>query len=160
MEPDARSPAPATRRRYERVILTDCPAEVYRLRAIRFLSSRTNIGRKLVNLSEVGVQISVTERIDLDARIRIVAHIPKFADTVQGEFAVRWCATNMHVPGEFFVGAEFVTMPPGQVAKIQQIRKLFRSALFKQKVSTQNREERESKAADAIQIVDNPHLKP
>ena len=160
MEPDARSPAPATRRRYERVILTECPADVFRLRALSFLNSRTSIGRKLINLSEVGVQVSVTERLELGARIRLSAKIPKVGDIIEGELVVRWCATNLHVAGEFFVGAEFTTMPPGQMARIQQLRKLLRSAQFKLKQTTIRREEREANAGDALKIVENPHTKP
>ncbi len=151
MEPDPKSAI--TKRRYERIALVNCPAEVYRLRSLSILNSRTNIGRRLINLSEVGVQVAVSERLAPDTRIRVVAKIPSFADTIEGEFSVRWCATNMHVPGEFFAGAEFTSMPSGQVAKIQQLRKVFRSAQFRQKLTTKVREKREG---GGFRFIDNP----
>jgi hypothetical protein len=126
---------PTTKRRYERVLTLDCPAEVYKL-GLLSIFSKANIGKKLINVSEVGLQVSLTQVVSVGSKIRVIAQIPAFKDTIEGELAIRWCAPNLHNTDEFFAGAEFISMPAGQFNKIQQLRKASRSETYKQKVDT------------------------
>jgi hypothetical protein len=144
-------PSPVTKRRYERFDVKDAPLEAYRLGLLSLLTSRSSIGRLLVNISECGVQITLTERLAPGARLRIAAKIPKVSDTIEGEIVIRWCVPNGSAGGEFFAGAEFVSMPNGTANKIQHLRRFYKSVEFKQQKSTlkrENRENRESRERD------------
>lgn len=154
---ESTSRLPTSKRRYERIVLEESPVQVFKLGLIALLNSRTDIGRKLVDLSEVGVKVTLSQRLPVGTRIKIVAKIPKFADTIEGELAVKWCAGARANAEEFFAGAEFTSMPAGQVLKIQQLRKVFRSTQFRQKLATQVREKREADPGAGLDVVHNPN---
>jgi CheY-like chemotaxis protein len=127
-----------TRRRSERIALSGCPAEAYRLGIVWLLDSRTNIGRELRDVSDLGVGLTLTQKVPPSTRLRFVATLTKFSDTLEGVVAVRWCAPAPD--GGFAAGAEFISMPEGQAAKIRNLRRVLRSAEYRQRKATEDRE--------------------
>ena len=153
-------PGPVTKRRYERFDVKDAPLEAFKLGLLSRLISRGSIGRLLVNISECGVQIVLTERLELGTKLRIAAKIPKVSDTIEGEVVIRWCVP-LGSGGEFLAGAEFYSMPNGTANKIQHLRKFYKSAEWRQLKTTMKREVRESRESqendDGLRYKPNPN---
>jgi hypothetical protein len=126
------NPPPATKRRYERFKTENLLVEAYRLSIIPLFNSHKNIAIRGVDISECGIQLVVGARLDAGMHLRISARVPKIADVIEGEVAVRWCVANGKRTGEFLIGAEFVRMPDGTLTKIQALRRYYRSAEYKQ----------------------------
>ena len=127
-----------SRRRHERIELRECPAKTQRVGALPL------IGRKvdgiMINVSEGGLLLTLPKRLEPGTRLKFSAEIPQFRDSIEGEVEVRWC---LPLGNAFAVGAEFMSMPRGQVAKIQQLRRVTMSKEYRQKHATKAREQRE-----------------
>jgi len=101
-----------------------------------------------VNLSEVGIGLAVPERVTEGEKLRLVARVEIFADTIEGEGTVVWCAPAALANGLWKCGLEWTNLAPGHFAKIQQMRKAMRSKEFQQKLRTNNRMKKEDRGDD------------
>ncbi len=120
---------PATKRRYER-FSCDILMEARRT-GLASLLTRKNLGIRLVDMSEVGIQFVARDRLEKGAKLVIAVRIPRVADTIEGTVVIHWCLANGKSVGEFLAGAEFIKMPDGTLAKIQFLRKYVRSPEYK-----------------------------
>jgi hypothetical protein len=139
----------ASRRRYERIPLTRCSVEVFRY--IFFgMKEKAMAGKAVgVDLSEVGIGLALPERVTEGEKLRLVARVEIFADTIEGEGTVVWCAPNALANGLWKCGLEWTSLVPGHFAKIQQMRKAMRSKEFQQKLQTNNRMKKEDRGDDS-----------
>ncbi len=132
-----------SRRRYERLALTGCSIEIYRHVFFGMKEKAAPYRAMGIDLSEVGMRLSLPENLAIGEKLRIVAHIEMFKDTVEGECVVIWCVGNARVAGEFNAGIEWTSLTDGHFTKIQQMRKAMRSKEFQQKLRTKVRVEKE-----------------
>ncbi len=139
----------ASRRRYERMALSRCSVEVFRY-VFFGMKEKAMAGKAAgVDLSEVGMGLALPEKVTVGEKLRLVARVEMFADTIEGEGTVVWCASNPRANGLFNVGVEWTNLVPGHFAKIQQMRKTMRSKEFQQKLQTNNRMKREDRGDDS-----------
>lgn len=149
---------PATKRRYERF---DCDIEIEAFHTgLASLLKRKNVGVRLVNMSECGIQFVAGDRLAKGQKLAIGVKIPRVPDRIEGTVVIHWCLANGKRVGEFLAGAEFVKMPDGTLTKIQQLRKLVRSAEYRKPVGgwVETKAPAQKKKPDegGIEFVNNP----
>ncbi len=133
----------SSRRRFERLPLTRCSIEIVRFVFFGMKEKVMPFKATGVDLSEVGMQLALPEKLPIGDKLLIRATIDVFKDTIEGECVVVWCASNARVAGEFLAGVEWTALSDGHYGKIQQIRKAMRSREFQQMLQTKHRMKKE-----------------
>lgn len=88
--------------------------------------SSKNVGRKLVDLSEGGLQLDLMEKLETGDRLRIKLEFKSPAMVVEAEGEARWCKRNtMILEPHFMTGVKFTKVSAGEQAKIRELAKLF-----------------------------------
>lgn len=145
---------PPSRRRYERVPLYQCALDVFCPGLWRLREKRVPDRVVGVDLSESGMRFAGPSKLEIGQKIRVVARLELFRDTIEGQGTVVWCAANARGTGEFLVGIEWTSLAPGHHGKIQQIRKATRSKEFQQKLQTKSRERVEKDKSDGSDLIE------
>ena len=136
-----------SQRRYERVFLENCTAEIYPQGSlfVRLIHGKIeNLGLALLDISECGLRCSTLRLLPVNSRVRVVARIPHFGEVLEGMARVVWAAPSREIEGQFMAGLDYVSVVDGHVSKVQHLRKALNSPEIRQKLQTQKRTSVES----------------
>ncbi len=127
-------------RRHPRFKTDETNVQLY----IKGLLSTLGIGRKnaaltAVNLSEGGILLTTTSKLNKGAKVQVRIEIEKFKDVIEAEGTVAWCFQNARDTETWYAGISFEKLPPPQAALIAKMRSWFTSPEYRQKSATKKR---------------------
>lgn len=102
---------------------------------------RSNRAKAAVNLSEGGVLVRTTEKLEPETRVRLTISIEKFGDKFDCIGEVAWCYASARSSSEFYAGVKFLDLPPSDIKKIEKMRSWFSSPEFKAKTKFRRKDE-------------------
>ena len=128
-------PKPENIRRWPRFKVDDEAAVVlYPEKLLNFMGlQKSNRAKAAVNLSEGGVLVRTTEKIEEGTRVRVTVSIDKFSDRFECVGVVAWCYAAARSETDFYVGVRFVDLPPADMKKIKKLRSWFTSPEYRAK---------------------------
>ena len=94
---------------------------------------KANRAKGAVNLSEGGVLVRTTEKLEMGTRVRLTISIEKFSDRFECGGVVAWCYAAARSETDFYIGVRFVDLPPEDMKKIKKLRSWFTSPEYKAK---------------------------
>ena len=84
------------------------------------------MGRAVLDISQSGVQLEVTEALEAGALVQFTLHLNALSDSLDALAAVRWCRPDPGVAGvSYKVGLQFLNLGDTQRKKIEFMRKWF-----------------------------------
>ena len=144
-------PDPKNIRRWPRFKVDDeTQVVVYPEKLLNFMGlGRSNRAKAAVNLSEGGVLVRTTEKLEKDTRVRLTISIEKFGDRFDCVGEVCWCYAAARSTKDYYVGIRFVDLPDEDMKKIAKMRSWFTSAEYKHRTRFRSRK-------DEVDLVDDP----
>jgi hypothetical protein len=118
--------APEEKRKAIRFALHDYIVTVYRQGTLASQGLKRNVGRGVLDISQSGVQLEVTEALEAGALVQFTLHLNALSDSLDALAAVRWCRPDPSVAGVAYkVGLQFLNLGDTQRKKIEFMRKWF-----------------------------------
>jgi len=118
--------APEEKRKAARFELYDYVITVYRQGALASQGLKRNLGRRVLDISQSGVQLEVSESLDAGALVQFTLHLNALSDSLDALAAVRWCRPDPAVAGSSWrAGFQFLNLGDAQRRKIEFMRKWF-----------------------------------
>ena len=118
--------APEEKRKAIRFSLHDYVVTVYRQGTLASQGLKRNVGRAVLDISQSGVQLEVTEALEAGALVQFTLHLNALSDSLDALAAVRWCRPDPGVAGvSYKVGLQFLNLGDTQRKKIEFMRKWF-----------------------------------
>jgi hypothetical protein len=101
---------------------------------------RANKCRGAINLSESGALLVVGEMIEVGTKVSVRIEMERFADVIEAEGVVRWCAEAARAKDGFYAGIEFAGLPEADLKRIAHMRDYFGSPEHRARTATRRRE--------------------
>jgi hypothetical protein len=118
--------APQEKRSAVRFALHDYVITVYRQGALASQGLKRNLGRSVLDISQTGVQLEVSESLEAGALVQFTIHLNALSDSLDALAAVRWCRPDMAIAGgSYRAGFQFLNLGDAQRKKIEFMRKWF-----------------------------------
>jgi len=118
--------APEEKRKAVRFALYDYVITVYRQGALASSGLKKNLGRSVLDISQSGVQLEVSESLEAGALVQFTLHLNALSDSLDALAAVRWCRPDPSIAGTAYrVGLQFLNLGDSQRKKIEFMRKWF-----------------------------------
>jgi hypothetical protein len=76
------------------------------------------IRHQVVNLSQGGALVRVGKQFPIDSRHELRIEIPTYREIVETVGEVRWCAQSAKNASDYYVGIQFVDLPPEDQRKL------------------------------------------
>lgn len=128
------------RRRHHRFDLNDTQLTLYRDGLLTLIGvGKENKAKVAVDISEGGIQVIMSERVNVGAKVKIRLEIAKFKDAIEAAGIVRWCYQNSRRKDDFHAGIQFDKLPGTESRKIASMREWFTSPAFRAVRETRNR---------------------
>ena len=122
------------RRRHPRFSVEDCEITLTRSGLMNTIGIRKeNLARNLLDLSEGGLRVRTTEKLDKGARVRVRVVMKRFSDEIEALGEVRWSGTHPIRPTEHLAGIMFTKIDPQHARRIVNMRNWFTSPQYRQK---------------------------
>ena len=116
--------AETAKREHARFVPASCSVECVKHGFLGWSSK--NVGRRLLDLSEGGLQLDLMEKVEAGDRLRIKLEFKSPAMAVEAEGEARWSKRNtMILEPHFMTGIKFTKAAPEEQAKIRELTKLF-----------------------------------
>jgi hypothetical protein len=123
--PPQKASFPSNRRRHVRFFIEGARVEVEEKKWVALPFPKGNNRRRLLDLSEGGVCMICTEKVELGTRVRLKIIVEKVREEIEVFGEVRWCRQDQHSSKIFLVGALFVDLDAEQTRKLQLLEVLF-----------------------------------
>jgi len=118
--------APEEKRKAVRFALYDYVITVYRQGALAASGLKKNVGRSVLDISQSGVQLEVSESLEAGALVQFTLHLNALSDSLDALAAVRWCRPDPSIAGTSYrTGLQFLNLGESQRKKIEFMRKWF-----------------------------------
>ncbi|MBV8880912.1 MAG: PilZ domain-containing protein [Planctomycetaceae bacterium] len=118
--------APQEKRNAVRFALYDYVITVYRQGALASQGLKKNLGRSVLDISQSGVQLEVSESLEAGALVQFTLHLNALSDSLDALAAVRWCRPDAGIAGgSYRCGFQFLNLGDAQRKKIEFMRKWF-----------------------------------
>jgi len=118
--------APEEKRKAVRFALHDYVVTVYRQGTLASQGLKRNVGRGVLDISQSGAQLELTEAIEAGALVQFTLHLNALSDSLDALAAVRWCRPDPGVAGSAYkAGLQFLNLGDAQRKKIEFMRKWF-----------------------------------
>lgn len=118
--------APEEKRKAVRFALYDYVITVYRQGALASSGLKKNLGRSVLDISQSGVQLEVSESLEAGALVQFTLHLNALSDSLDALAAVRWCRPDPSIAGTAYrAGLQFLNLGDSQRKKIEFMRKWF-----------------------------------
>ena len=102
---------------------------------------RANRAKAAVNLSEGGVLVRTSAKLEEGTRVRLTIRIAKFSDRFRCIGEVCWCYAAAHGKDEYYAGVRFLDLPPSDTKKIEKMRSWFNSSEYKAKTKFRKKDD-------------------
>ncbi len=121
--------APDNRRKYARFQVASTQVILHRDGLLRVLNLGSNKARKVCDLSKGGARVLVTEKLDVDQKVRLKITLEKYQDQIDISGEVKWCfpSTNRK---DFFAGIQFTPENPVVARKMSALQEWFTSPQY------------------------------
>ncbi|HLY75557.1 MAG TPA: PilZ domain-containing protein [Planctomycetota bacterium] len=118
--------APQEKRSAVRFALHDYVITVYRQGALASQGLKRNLGRSVLDISQTGVQLEVSEALEAGSLVQFTIHLNALSDSLDALAAVRWCRPDQSIAGgSYRSGLQFLNLGDAQRKKIEFMRKWF-----------------------------------
>jgi hypothetical protein len=118
--------APEEKRTAVRFALYDYVITVYRQGALAAQGLKRNLGRSVLDISQTGTQLEVSEPLDSGSLVQFTLHLNALSDSLDALAAVRWCRPDTGTAGGGYrCGLQFLNLGDIQRKKIEFMRKWF-----------------------------------
>ncbi|HLY11149.1 MAG TPA: PilZ domain-containing protein [Planctomycetota bacterium] len=118
--------APQEKRSAVRFALHDYVITVYRQGALASQGLKKNVGRQVLDISQTGVQLEISESLEAGSLIQFTLHLNALSDSLDALAAVRWCRPDPATAGGGYrCGLQFLNLGDAQRKKIEFMRKWF-----------------------------------
>jgi len=118
--------APQEKRNAVRFALYDYVITVYRQGALASQGLKRNLGRSVLDISQSGVQLEVSEALETGSLVQFTIHLNALSDSLDALAAVRWCRPDLAIAGgSYRAGLQFLNLGDAQRKKIEFMRKWF-----------------------------------
>jgi c-di-GMP-binding flagellar brake protein YcgR len=118
--------APQEKRSAVRFVLQDYVITVHRQGALASQGLRKNLGRRVLDISQTGVQLEISEALESGSLIQFTLHLNALSDSLDALAAVRWCRPDAATAGGAYrCGLQFLNLGDAQRKKIEFMRKWF-----------------------------------
>lgn len=127
-------------RRSARFHVDDAVPLVYRKSLLTVLGfGRVNEARAAVNLSEGGILIRSTDRVQSGTPVRVRLEIEKFKDVIEAEGVVRWCFRGAGEDDGYYAGIRFTEVAEAAVVMIRRLHGYFTSPEYRSRSAARKR---------------------
>jgi Tfp pilus assembly protein PilZ len=127
-------------RRHLRFRVDDANAHLYVKGLLTTLGvGRANRARAAVNLSEGGALFVTSAKVPVGTRVSVRIEMEHYDDHIDTDGQVRWCFQSARNEAEYYVGVQFLKLPPLEASKIAKMREWFTSPEYRQKTQTRRR---------------------
>ena len=120
---------PDNRRRHTRFQVASTQVILQRDGLLSVLNLGGNKARKVCDLSQGGARVLVTEKLELNQKVRLKITLEKYQDEIEIGGQVKWCfpSTNRK---DFFVGIKFNADNPVTARKMSALQEWFTSPQY------------------------------
>lgn len=125
---------PIDRRRHPRFAVDECDLTLTRSGLMNTIGLRKeNLGKSLLDMSEGGMRVRTTEKLDVGARVRVRIVMTKYSDEIEAVGEVRWSFTHPTRANDHTAGIMFTKIDPQHTRKIVNMKNWFLSPQYRQK---------------------------
>ena len=118
--------APEEKRKATRFAVEDYVVTLYRQGSLAAQGLKRNMGRRILDLSQSGAQMEVSESMDAGALVQFTLHFNTFSNSLDALAAIRWCRPDPSVAGSSYrAGLQFLNVGDPQRKMIEFMRKVF-----------------------------------
>lgn len=118
--------APEEKRKTSRFSVEDYVVTLYRQGSLAAQGLKRNLGRRVLDLSQSGAQMEVSEAMEAGALVQFTLHFNTFSNSLDALAAVRWCRPDPGVAGTAYrAGLQFLNVGDPQRKMIEFMRKVF-----------------------------------
>ena len=129
--PEPQGPVPIrpdNRRRHARFQVSSTQV-ILRDGFLSALSLGSNKARKVVDLSQGGARILVTEKLPVKQKVRLKITLEKYQDEIEIGGEVKWCYPSTNKK-DFYIGVKFLTDDPATTRKMAALQEWFTSPQY------------------------------
>jgi len=134
---------PLDMRKHQRFEVDEASATLFREGFLLKLGiGRGSKARAAVDLSEGGIRLAVTERLQPGTRVRIRIELEKYKEVIEATGMIRWCRQYAGKADEYIIGVMFEKLSPQEIRKIGLMRECMTSVQYKVMRETRRHQKR------------------